>query len=307
VQHLVVIERRQSAAIGGGPTRAPSVEARKIEAPASEGKVVTVSDEEKAHIAAEFNASLKSKEAPEAPKPGAEGAAAIERVKTAKPAEKVAKPKVEKKPSTKVKLAPYDREYPKKFEEQKARIIEALGDKALDIEHVGSTAVQHLSSKPIIDINLTVPDSADEASYLPKLEKAGYKLVHREPDWFEHRMLKGSDPDVHLHVFSKGTPELERMRVFRDRLRSNREDRTFYEQVKQHLAKQPWKNTQEYADAKKVVVDDILRGHEKERQQELPQGVTEPEQAHPARCASLMHIFKPLPRYREWTPAGRSR
>jgi GrpB-like predicted nucleotidyltransferase (UPF0157 family) len=56
----------------------------------------------------------------------------------------------------------------------------------------------------VIDIVLEVPDSADEPSYAPSLEAGGYVLRIREPDWFEHRVFKGPDTNVNLHVFSAG-------------------------------------------------------------------------------------------------------
>lgn len=93
------------------------------------------------------------------------------------------------------------------------------------MEHVGSTAVPGLAAKPIIDMVLVVVDSSDEDSYLADLEKAGYLLQIREPDWFEHRVFKGPAANINLHVFSVGCPEIERMLVFRDWLRSNDEDR----------------------------------------------------------------------------------
>lgn len=57
-------------------------------------------------------------------------------------------------------------------------------------------------------IRLVVKDSADESSYVPVLEAAGYVLQIREPDWFEHRLFKGPDTDINLHVFSLGTSEI---------------------------------------------------------------------------------------------------
>ena len=57
-------------------------------------------------------------------------------------------------------------------------------------------------------IRLVVKDSADESSYIPVLEAAGYVLQIREPDWFEHRLFKGPDTDINLHVFSLGTSEI---------------------------------------------------------------------------------------------------
>lgn len=92
-----------------------------------------------------------------------------------------------------------------------------------------------LCAKPIIDILLVVADSADELSYVPALEEAGYKLKIREPDWSEHRLFKGPDTDINLHVFSEGASEIDRMLRFRDWLRSNENDRDKYAEVKRSL------------------------------------------------------------------------
>ena len=83
-------------------------------------------------------------------------------------------------------------------------------------------------AKPVIDIVLVVSDSADEAGYVPDLEAAGYVLHVREPSRDEHRLLKGHRPDVHVHVFSTENPEVERMLLFRDRLRTRRVERDLY-------------------------------------------------------------------------------
>ena len=85
----------------------------------------------------------------------------------------------------------------------KVRIRNALGELALEVEHVGSTSVPGLPAKPIIDIDLIVPDSGDEASWLPPLERAGFVLKVREPWWYEHRCLRFDDPRCNLDVFSE--------------------------------------------------------------------------------------------------------
>jgi GrpB-like predicted nucleotidyltransferase (UPF0157 family) len=155
-------------------------------------------------------------------------------------------------------LADYDPAWPELFEREAARIKAALGERALRIEHVGSTSVPGLAAKPIIDIVLVVPDSADEPAYAPPLEAAGYVLSIREPDWFEHRVFKGPDTNVNLHVFSAGCAEIERMVGFRDWLRQNDDDRDLYECSKRELAQKTWKYVQNYADAKTAVVEEIL-------------------------------------------------
>lgn len=80
----------------------------------------------------------------------------------------------------------------------------------------------------------------------------------RERGWHEHRVFKGPDTDVNLHVFSTGCAEIERLLRFRDHLRGSDEDRLCYEGTKRALARRTWKYTQHYADAKTDVVEAIL-------------------------------------------------
>jgi GrpB-like predicted nucleotidyltransferase (UPF0157 family) len=157
-----------------------------------------------------------------------------------------------------VRLVDPDPGWAAQYVQQEARIRAALGARAVRVEHVGSTSVPGLAAKPVIDIVLVVTDSADEAGYLPQLEAAGYTLQFREPDWYEHRFLRARDPDVQIHVFSAGSPEVERMLLFRDRLRTRSEERELYERTKRELAVRRWAYVQDYADAKSTVVEDII-------------------------------------------------
>jgi GrpB-like predicted nucleotidyltransferase (UPF0157 family) len=157
-----------------------------------------------------------------------------------------------------IDLVDHDPAWPALFAREARRIATALGDRALDIEHVGSTSVPGLAAKPIIDVLLVVADSTNEDAYLPSLEAVGYVLRIREPDWYEHRMFKGPDTQVNLHVLSEGCPEIERMLLLRDRLRSNHADREMYERTKRELAEREWRYVQNYADAKTAVVEEII-------------------------------------------------
>lgn len=155
-------------------------------------------------------------------------------------------------------LGPYDPNWPSRFALLAKRVRRALGDKVLQLEHVGSTSVPGLSAKPVIDMVLAVADSADEPSYVPPLEEQGFVLRLREPDWFEHRMLKAPDIEANVHVFSEGCEEIGRMLTFRDWLREQEADRILYEKTKRALAARTWKYTQNYADAKSEVIQEIL-------------------------------------------------
>ncbi|MGB0101198.1 MAG: GrpB family protein, partial [Nocardioides sp.] len=120
-----------------------------------------------------------------------------------------------------VQVVPYDPTWPQAYAAVRDRVIAALGDRVLRIEHVGSTSVPGLWAKPVIDADLTVADSGDEDAWLPELEAAGFVLRVREPDWEEHRCLRGSEPTTNLHVFSPGAREPQRHRLFRDWLRAH--------------------------------------------------------------------------------------
>lgn len=122
------------------------------------------------------------------------------------------------------------------FEELATRIRSALGLRALNIEHVGSTAVPGLPAKPVIDIDLTVADPDEESAYVPALESGGFELRVREPWWFGHRMLVAAAPKCNLHVFGYGSPELVKHRLFRDWLRGDRADRELYAAAKRQAA-----------------------------------------------------------------------
>ena len=157
-----------------------------------------------------------------------------------------------------ITLVKYDPVWPENFAREAKRIKTALGERALRVEQVGSTSVPGLMAKPIIDILLVVADSADETSYVPALEAAGYVLRIREPDWHQHRLFKGPDTNINLHVFTQGSEEIRRTLLLRDWLRTNLADRELYARTKRDLASKKWKYVQNYADAKSQIVKAIL-------------------------------------------------
>jgi GrpB-like predicted nucleotidyltransferase (UPF0157 family) len=158
-----------------------------------------------------------------------------------------------------VQLAEYDPGWPGQYEGQATRIRSALGDRIMLLEHIGSTSVPGLAAKPVIDILLVVADPADEQAYVPPLERVGYRLVIREPDWYQHRLLNDAESRVNLHVHPPQSPEIARNLRFRDRLRAGRADRELYESTKRRLAARDWTYMQQYADAKGEVVEKIMR------------------------------------------------
>jgi len=168
-----------------------------------------------------------------------------------------------------IQIVDYDPEWPRLYEREAARVQSILGDRVLLLEHVGSTSVPGLAAKPKIDMLLVIANTADEPAYVPAMEAAGYVLTIREPDWYEHRVFKGPDTDINLHVFSSGCTEIDRMLLFRNWLRSNESDRLLYERTKRQLARNNWKYMQNYADAKTAVVNEILTRAQKNSETHL--------------------------------------
>src|SRR4051794_25289306 len=155
-------------------------------------------------------------------------------------------------------LADYDPAWAERFAREADRIRGALGERAVVLEHAGSTSVPAMAAKPIVDIVLGAADPAPEDAYVPALEAVGYALHIREPGWHEHRLLKPPDRGVNLHVFAADSPEIARMLRFRDRLRSSPEAFELYLTTKRALAARTWPRVQDYADAKDAVVAEIL-------------------------------------------------
>ncbi|GAA0944205.1 GrpB family protein [Nonomuraea longicatena] len=157
-----------------------------------------------------------------------------------------------------VTLVDHDPAWPRHYAVTAAAVRDALGEVA--VEHVGSTSVPGLPAKPILDVLLCLDDPADESAYVPALAPLGFALHIREPEWYEHRVLKreaGPMP-VNLHVLPTDCEEVRRMLAFRDRLRSDERDRELYAATKRELAGRTWAYVQNYADAKSEVVEAVL-------------------------------------------------
>ncbi|OZM76239.1 GrpB family protein [Pseudonocardia sp. MH-G8] len=151
-------------------------------------------------------------------------------------------------------IVEYDPTWPDRFAAERARIVGALGSSARRVDHIGSTAVPGLAAKPIIDIDLSVRDPDDEPSYLPALERAGYRLRVRQPG---HRMVRTAALDVHVHICGEGSEWERRHLLFRDRLRLDPADREAYAALKRALAEREWADMNAYAEAKGALIAEI--------------------------------------------------
>lgn len=119
-----------------------------------------------------------------------------------------------------------------------AEIGDALAATRARVEHVGSTAVPGLPAKPVIDLQVSVPDVDDEPAYRPALESLGLVLRAREP-W--HRFFRppaGQPRTVHVHICTHGSDWEREHLLFRDHLRRHPETAASYADLKRHLAQE---------------------------------------------------------------------
>ncbi|MBR8742555.1 GrpB family protein [Nocardiopsis sp. MG754419] len=157
-----------------------------------------------------------------------------------------------------VTIAAHDPKWPYLFRQEADRIRQTLGDRALSVEHVGSTAVPGMDAKPCIDIQVAVADPTDESAYLPSLAQLGYSVFIPVTDWDEHLLLKGSRVNVNLHVFAHGSEGLVRARLLRDYLTADAGARLRYAAVKHDLSAREWSRIHDYLDAKSGIVTELL-------------------------------------------------
>ena len=139
-------------------------------------------------------------------------------------------------PAIGIEVTDPDPTWPRQYDDLADRIRDAMGWRVLQLEHVGSTSVQGLAVKPIIDIDLTVADPDREQDYIPALEAIGFRLAIREPWWYGHRVLRAAEPHCNLHVFGFDSPELVKHRIFRDWLQGSPDERDRYAAAKREAA-----------------------------------------------------------------------
>jgi GrpB-like predicted nucleotidyltransferase (UPF0157 family) len=157
-----------------------------------------------------------------------------------------------------VEVVPYDPSWPDAFAQWRGRLAEALGETAVRIEHVGSTAVPGLAAKPVIDIQVSVPGVEDEAAYAPAIEALGVPLRFREPAHRYFRPPVGEPRSVQIHVCQAGGAWEQEHLLFRDLLRADPELREAYGRLKLELCRLYRDDRLAYTDAKTAFILDAL-------------------------------------------------
>jgi GrpB-like predicted nucleotidyltransferase (UPF0157 family) len=165
-------------------------------------------------------------------------------------------------PATGIAVTDPDPSWPRQYDDLAGQIREALGWRAIQLDHVGSTSVPGLAAKPIIDIDLTVADPGGEQDYVPALQAIGFRLTVREPWWYGHRCLRTDQPSCNLHVFGFDSPEPIRQRILRDWLGGNREEPDRWAAAKREaasMANAAGEHVMQYNARKQQVIREIYR------------------------------------------------
>ena len=139
----------------------------------------------------------------------------------------------------KVEVRPYDERWQSIFEEEVHNIHNILGAEIIEIHHIGSTAVNGLQAKPVIDIMPVVKEIGKVDEFNKAMTAIGYDPKGENGIAGRRYFQKGGDHRTHhIHFFEMESPEIQRHLAFRDYLRSHPQDAKKYGDLKEQLAMQ---------------------------------------------------------------------
>lgn len=159
----------------------------------------------------------------------------------------------------KIELVSANPDWKLMFKEE-ARKLEKIFTKQSGIYHIGSTAIEGIKAKPIIDILIAVKDITLVREYVGKMEKMGYDYKGANGLPGRRYFEKGSPVHTHhLHVFESGDQEIERHLLFRDYLNTHPEEAKAYSALKEKLAAEYRMDPDGYTKAKSDFISEIDR------------------------------------------------
>jgi GrpB-like predicted nucleotidyltransferase (UPF0157 family)/predicted kinase len=157
-----------------------------------------------------------------------------------------------------VEVVPYDPAWPGRFEAERARIVAALGGLALEIHHVGSTAIPGIDAKPIIDTMVAVRHLDDAIACIAPLQALGYAFIDYLQNTDRRFFRKGKPRTHHLHIVAAGSQSLIDHLAFRDVLRADADLRREYQGLKRALRTRYTHDRATYSESKSAFVQKVL-------------------------------------------------
>jgi len=157
-----------------------------------------------------------------------------------------------------VEVVPCDPTWPVQFEAERARIAAALGDLALEIHHIGSTAIPGLDAKPVIDTMVVVQSLDSAVECIAPLQELGYAFIDYPQNTDRRFFRKGKPRTHHLHIVEAGSQSLADHIDFRDALRADADLRRQYQELKHALRTQHARERARYSESKSEFVARVL-------------------------------------------------
>ncbi|MFK4568056.1 GrpB family protein [Enterococcus sp. UD-01] len=158
----------------------------------------------------------------------------------------------------KVEVIAHSKKWWEQFDQEKQLLQELFGQELIAVHHIGSTAIQQISAKPIIDIMLVVTNIEQITQYNEGMSELGYSAFGENGIVGRRFFAKGGEQrSHHVHVFAKGNPEIERHLAFRDYLNSHSEQAAAYSELKLHLARQFPLDIEKYVAGKDRFIKEI--------------------------------------------------
>ncbi|MEY7848866.1 GrpB family protein [Natrarchaeobius sp. A-rgal3] len=178
-----------------------------------------------------------------------------------------------------VELVAYDEGWRRAFETEAERLRDAVGERVATIEHVGSTAIEGMVAKPIVDV-LLVTDTldGDEAWWIDRLEASGYAFRPNDPVSDRLFFAKGPEDDRthYVSVTERGSDTHREQLLFRDYLRANPAKADEYAQLKRELAADYPDDRSAYTERKSRFVRSVLQSAREEAESPNEANTREP-------------------------------
>jgi len=152
----------------------------------------------------------------------------------------------------------YDANWSIQYEQEKIKILNALGNTIADIQHIGSTSVAGLAAKPVIDILLGVEHLPPQAEEITALETLGYLYYGELGISGRHYFRRGMPRTHQIHLVKLDSEFWESHILFRDFLRVHPDAAQQYEHLKRDLAAKFRADRERYTDSKAPLIEQLL-------------------------------------------------
>ena len=153
-----------------------------------------------------------------------------------------------------------DPSWPDLFRREATRLRAALGDVALRIDHIGSTAVPGLAAKPVIDIQVSVASFEPLGAFRLPLEGLGYVFRADNPERTKRYFREAPGARrTHIHIRLRGHWSEQFALLFRDFLRAHPDASARYAALKRELARRYEHDGQAYTEAKTPFIWAVMR------------------------------------------------